>query len=67
VDEERSRDPKPEGKANGAYTLGDSVACWDLARKLHEMDKMYANGNLGELRKMLPELHLEGAGHDATR
>jgi hypothetical protein len=66
VDEKRSRDPLPEGKPGGAYTLGDSVAYWDTAKNLHNMDALYANGKLKELRAMLPELHLGGA-HDASR
>jgi hypothetical protein len=67
VDEKRIRDPKPEGEKNGDYSLGDSVAYWNVARELHQMDALYANGRLKELRAMLTGLHLEGAAHDASR
>jgi hypothetical protein len=67
LDARRIRDPKPEAEANREYSLGDSVAYWRLARELHQMDALYANGRLQELRAMLPELQLEGVTHDASR
>jgi hypothetical protein len=67
LDTKRIRDPKPEAQANGKYSLGDSTEYWQMARTLHRMDGLYANGQLKELRAMLPQLHLEEGSQDGVQ
>lgn len=63
MDAKRFRDPAPEGGSIGAYTLGDSVAYWSLARTLHQLDVEYADGNLSAFRATLAQLHLGEEAH----
>jgi hypothetical protein len=66
VDTERFRDPMPEGGAAKAYTLGDSVAFWSVARVLHQLDTQYANGDFSAFRDTLSQLHLDEEQHAIT-
>jgi len=62
VDAPRFRDLHPEGKNNGEYTMGDTLAFWSMVRTLHRLDQQYANGNFQEFRATLPQLHFLNKG-----
>jgi hypothetical protein len=57
VDAARFRDPQPEGKNDGKYTMGDTLAFWSIVQTLHRLDQQYANGNFQAFRATLSQLH----------
>jgi hypothetical protein len=60
-------DPKPGDAAPGHYTLGDSVAYWNIAHVLHRLDQQYANGNFRAFRSTLKQLSLEEDKNEPSR